>query len=89
MSFSRCLCLNTYHVHCSLQFRYADKLDVVLLLIGIIAAAATGATFPLMLQLYQKVANVMIDYSKIQSLRARLNETQWNNSLSLETSSGW
>lgn len=47
-------------------YRFADKLDIFLMIIGSIAAIITGALFPLMLFLYRKVTNSLVDFGKQQ-----------------------
>ncbi|CAF0756890.1 unnamed protein product [Adineta steineri] len=48
-------------------YRFADKIDIFLMIIGTIAAIITGALFPVMLFLYQKVVNALTDLGKLQT----------------------
>ena len=44
-----------------LQFRFASLSDAVLILVGCVAAAAGGCTFPVMVVLYGDLANLFVD----------------------------
>ncbi|UJR07170.1 hypothetical protein I4U23_011458 [Adineta vaga] len=69
-------------------FGFADKFDIILLSIGFLAALAIAVIFPVMLQVYQKVANIMIDYSKIKSIHTQNGGNFSNSSLFQQGSSG-
>ncbi|UJR11965.1 hypothetical protein I4U23_016143 [Adineta vaga] len=69
-------------------FRFADKFDIILLFIGFLAALVIAVIFPLMLQVYQKIANIMIDYTKIHSIRTQNGGNFSNSSLFQQGSSG-
>ena len=46
------------------QFRYADKLDIILIIIGVITALASSAIFPLMFLGYGQAASAFVDYTR-------------------------
>nr|UOU03327.1 ATP-binding cassette subfamily B1-like 12 [Brachionus rubens] len=58
-------------------FRYSDKLDKVLLIIGTIAAFASAGIYPMMFYMYGKVAGTFID----QQRENYLNKTNLTNVL--------
>lgn len=50
-----------------LQFRFSDKLDVLLMILGTLSAMGLGATFPLQFIIFGDLINTFIDYTKYQS----------------------
>jgi hypothetical protein len=50
----------------SFQYKYADALDIVLMLISMLSSFASGACFPLLLFVYQQVTDALVDYGKIK-----------------------
>ncbi|UJR37711.1 hypothetical protein I4U23_030406 [Adineta vaga] len=48
-------------------YRYADKMDIILMIVGSIAAIITGALFPFMLLLYRRVTNSLVELGKSQA----------------------
>ncbi|CAF3938442.1 unnamed protein product [Rotaria sordida] len=55
-------------------FRFADKWDILLMIIGAIAAIAAGGLFPVMLYLYRGVINNLLDIGKIQTNVTAVND---------------
>ncbi|CAF3578851.1 unnamed protein product [Rotaria sordida] len=55
-------------------FRFADKWDILLMIIGAIAAIAAGGLFPVMLYLYRGVINNLVDIGKIQTNVTAVND---------------
>ncbi|CAF1308683.1 unnamed protein product [Rotaria sordida] len=49
-------------------YRFADKLDVFLMIIGTIAAIIAGALLPLMLYLYERVLDSLVDMERLQTI---------------------
>ncbi|CAC5391083.1 ABCB1 [Mytilus coruscus] len=56
-------------------FKYADKIDVVILIFGTIFAVGLGSCMPLNLLLYGEVANALIQYTNYVQLLANQNTT--------------
>ncbi|PFX21918.1 Multidrug resistance protein 1 [Stylophora pistillata] len=48
-------------------FRFSDKLDVLLMILGTLSAMGLGATFPLQFIVFGDLINTFIDYTKYQS----------------------
>ncbi|CAF3318570.1 unnamed protein product [Rotaria sp. Silwood2] len=47
-------------------YKFADGLDIFLLIIGTIGSFASGACFPLLLYVYQQVTDALVNYGKLQ-----------------------
>lgn len=52
------------------QFKYAGKLDIVILLLGTVFAMGLGTCMPLNLLVYGQVANALIEYTNYINLQA-------------------
>ncbi|CAF4351536.1 unnamed protein product, partial [Didymodactylos carnosus] len=70
-------------------YKYSDTTDIILMLIGTIAALATGACFALVIFLYQIVTGALVNYGKDQqrnsSLATPLNFSNQTTSTTLFT----
>ncbi|CAF4145934.1 unnamed protein product [Rotaria sordida] len=57
----------TRHLKLYELYRFANKMDVLLMIIGTIAAITIGALFPLLMVLYQRVINSLVELGKLQT----------------------
>ncbi|CAF3335982.1 unnamed protein product [Rotaria sp. Silwood2] len=55
-------------------YRYADKWDILLMIIGTIAAIITGGLFTAMLYFYQRVINNLVNMEKLQTNITSVND---------------
>ncbi|CAG2190655.1 ABCB1 [Mytilus edulis] len=60
-------------------FKYAGKLDIVILFLGTVFAMGLGTCMPLNLLVYGKVANALIEYTNYINLQAIQNKTSMIN----------
>ncbi|CAM4807361.1 unnamed protein product [Rotaria magnacalcarata] len=47
-------------------YKFADVLDICLMLIGTVSSIASGACFPLLLVVYQQVTDALVNHGKLQ-----------------------
>ncbi|CAF4347443.1 unnamed protein product, partial [Rotaria sordida] len=47
-------------------YKFADTLDICLLIIGTIGSFASGTCFPLLLFIYQQVTDALVNYGKLK-----------------------
>ncbi|UJR19545.1 hypothetical protein I4U23_022675 [Adineta vaga] len=50
-------------------YKFADGFDICLMIIGTIAAFASGGCFPLLLFVYQQVTDALVNYGKLQYIQ--------------------
>ncbi|CAF4988858.1 unnamed protein product [Rotaria sp. Silwood1] len=60
------------------MYKFADKLDIALMIIGSIAALGVGACHPLMFVIYQKVLDNFLDHSRLHSNTTVNNSNECN-----------
>ena len=76
--------MEAFNFYTDIKFRFADFLDILLLLFGTFVAIVAGGMYPLLFVVYGHLGNVLIDYTKLknfklspQSVNNQTRDTEW------------